>query len=177
MPDRTRTIERQLIRDVLSGKATMDTLDLGYGKDKHCRSWTPRIAPSAMRRRIWSIRDLSATAMTMWSISGTDAVPVLYNQPVPRVAICPAHGHPGYVALVEEGRYADAIRLIRAGDNLFLTTCGFICEHPREATCRRNMVIDAVNIRGLKRFAADYVKALCDPPECTRQRERRSLFL
>ncbi len=37
-----------------------------------------------------------------------------YNQPVPCVAICPAHVDiPGYVALVEEGRYADAIRLIR----------------------------------------------------------------
>ena len=51
----------------------------------------------------------------------------------------------GYVALVEEGRYADAIRLIRK-DNPFPTTCGFICEHPCEARCRRNMVDDAVNI-------------------------------
>ena len=41
-------------------------------------------------------------------------------------------------------------------DNPFPTTCGFICEHPCEARCRRNMVDDAINIRGLKRFAADY---------------------
>lgn len=69
---------------------------------------------------------------------------------------CPAHVDiPGYIALVREGRYADAIRLIRK-DNPFPTTCGFICEHPCEARCRRNMVDDAVNIRGLKRMAADY---------------------
>ena len=62
----------QLIRDVLNGKATMDTLDLM----EKTASWTPPTAPSAMRQRTWSTRDSSATAMTMWSTSGTGAVPV-----------------------------------------------------------------------------------------------------
>ncbi len=66
-----------------------------------------------------------------------------YTQPVPCVSLCPAHVDiPGYIALVGEGRYADAIRLIRK-DNPFPTTCGFICEHPCEARCRRNIVDDA----------------------------------
>lgn len=87
------------------------------------------------------------------------------KQPVPCVALCPAHVDiPGYIALVGEGRYEDAIRLIRK-DNPFPTTCGFICEHPCEARCRRNMIDDAVNIRGLKRFAADYAGRV-NPPEC-----------
>ena len=84
---------------------------------------------------------------------------------VPCVAGCPANVDvPGYIALIREERYADAVRLIRK-DNPFPTTCGFICEHPCEARCRRNMVDDAVNIRGLKRFAADYA-GFVDPPEC-----------
>lgn len=62
---------------------------------------------------------------------------------------------PNRARIVMEGRYADAIRLIRK-DNPFPTTCGFICEHPCEARCRRNMVDDSVNIRGLKRVAADF---------------------
>lgn len=79
--------------------------------------------------------------------------------------IMPAHVDiPGYVALVGEGRYADAIRLIRK-DNPFPTTCGFICEHPCEARCRRNMVDDSVNIRGLKRVAADFAGEV-EPPAC-----------
>lgn len=87
------------------------------------------------------------------------------SQPVPCVELCPAHVDiPGYIALVGEGRNADAIRLIRK-DNPFPTTCGFICEHPCEARCRRNMMDDAINIRGLKRFAADYAGEV-DPPEC-----------
>ena len=77
------------------------------------------------------------------------------SQPVPCVALCPAGVDiPGYVALVREGRYADAVRLIRK-DNPFPTACALVCEHPCEARCRRNMVDDAVNIRGLKRAAVD----------------------
>lgn len=64
---------------------------------------------------------------------------------------------------MSEGRYGDAIRLIRK-DNPFPTTCGFICEHPCEARCRRNMMDDSVNIRGLKRVAADFAGEV-DPPE------------
>ena len=87
------------------------------------------------------------------------------QNPVPCVALCPAGVDiPGYMALVGEGRCADAVRLIRK-DNPFPTACAYICEHPCEARCRRNMVDDAVNIRGLKRFAADYA-GFVDPPEC-----------
>ena len=78
------------------------------------------------------------------------------KNPVPCVALCPAGVDiPGYIALVGEGRYADAVRLIRK-DNPFPTACAYICEHPCEARCRRNMVDDAINIRGLKRFAVDH---------------------
>lgn len=78
------------------------------------------------------------------------------EQPVPCVALCPAGVDvPGYVALVREGRYADAVRLIRK-DNPFPTACGFVCEHPCEARCRRNMVDASINIRGLKRYAVDH---------------------
>ena len=153
----------QLIRDVLSGKATMDTLDL-----------MEKTALSIMDSADCAIGYEAANMVYKGLIGYRDdyvehirngRCTCTYNQPVPCVAICPAHVDiPGYVALVEEGRYADAIRLIRK-DNPFPTTCGFICEHPCEARCRRNMVDDAVNIRGLKRFAADYA-GFVDPPEC-----------
>ena len=75
--------------------------------------------------------------------------------PVPCVALCPANVDiPGYIALVREGRSADAIRLIRK-DNPFPLACAYICEHPCEAHCRRGMLDDAVNIRGIKRYAID----------------------
>ena len=84
--------------------------------------------------------------------------------PVPCVNLCPAGVDiPGYMALVGAGRCADAIRLIRK-DNPFPTACAYICEHPCEAHCRRRMVDDAINIRGLKRYAVDHAGDVPNPP-------------
>ena len=87
------------------------------------------------------------------------------NQPVACVKSCPAGVDiPGYIALVQQGRYADAVRLIRR-DNPMPTTCAYICEHPCEARCRRNMIDSSINIRGLKRFAVDHAGKV-PVPEC-----------
>lgn len=81
------------------------------------------------------------------------------SYPVPCVSACPAHVDvPGYVVLVNEGRYEEAVKLIRK-DNPFPSACAYVCEHPCEAHCRRAMVDDAINICGLKRFAVDHAKA------------------
>ena len=74
---------------------------------------------------------------------------------VPCSTGCPAHVDiPGYIACIAAGRYADAVRVIRQ-DNPFPGVCGLICEHPCEKSCRRNVVDDAINIRGLKRYAVE----------------------
>ncbi|MGN0708545.1 MAG: NAD(P)-binding protein [Faecalibacterium sp.] len=85
------------------------------------------------------------------------------KNPVPCVALCPAGVDiPGYIALISEGRCDDAVRLIRK-DNPFPTACAYICEHPCEARCRRRMVDDALNIRGLKRYAVDQAGEVSQP--------------
>ena len=82
---------------------------------------------------------------------------------IPCVAKCPAAVDiPGYVALVNEGRYADAVRLIRK-DNPFPVSCAYICEHPCENRCRRKMVDGPINIRGLKRYAVDMAGDVPNP--------------
>ena len=74
---------------------------------------------------------------------------------VPCQTGCPAHVNiPGYIACIAAGRYADAVRVIRQ-TNPFPAVCGLICEHPCEKYCRRNVVDDAINIRGLKRYAVE----------------------
>lgn len=60
----------------------------------------------------------------------------------------------GYVALVKEGRFAEALALIRE-KNVLPGICGRICTHPCEAVCRRSEHDDAVAIRDIKRFLAD----------------------
>ncbi len=78
------------------------------------------------------------------------------KNPVPCVALCPAGVDvPGYISLVKEGRCADAVRLIRK-DNPFPSACAYICEHPCEARCRRSMIDNPINIKGLKRYAVEH---------------------
>ena len=73
------------------------------------------------------------------------------GQSVPCETLCPAHVNvPGYIALVGEGRYADAIKLIRK-DNPFPTACALVCEHPCEKRCRRILIDAPLNIRGIKK--------------------------
>ena len=80
------------------------------------------------------------------------------NNPVSCVNMCPAHVDiPGYIALVKEGRYDDAVNLIRHM-NPFPITCAYICEHPCEDRCKRNIVDAPVNIRGIKRVAIEKSK-------------------
>ncbi len=83
---------------------------------------------------------------------------------VPCVELCPAHVDvPGYISLVGEERYDDAIRLIRK-DNPFPSVCGLVCEHPCETHCRRTIVDSPLNIRGIKRFAVDHAGEVPAPP-------------
>ena len=77
------------------------------------------------------------------------------EQALPCESLCPAHVDiPGYIALVGEGSFAQAVQLIRR-DNPLPTVCALVCEHPCEEQCRRNIIDSAVNIRGIKRSAVD----------------------
>lgn len=81
------------------------------------------------------------------------------RQTVPCVTQCPAHVNvPAYIALAEEGRAAEAVKMIRK-DNPFPTACALVCEHPCEERCRRTMVDAPLNIRGIKKYIVDTVAA------------------
>jgi len=78
------------------------------------------------------------------------------NRP-PCVLACPAHVNcQGYVALIGDGRFAEAYELIRER-NPFPAACGRICHHPCEGECNRKQLDEAVAVNPLKRFAADWV--------------------
>jgi heterodisulfide reductase subunit A-like polyferredoxin len=62
----------------------------------------------------------------------------------------------GYIALIREGRYEDALRVIKE-DNPFPAICGRICNHRCETACNRGKLDEPINIRALKRFVTDKV--------------------
>ena len=124
----------EMLEDVLDGKATLETLEL--------------IERTA--RVIYNSSDCAigyeAGLMVLKGLEGfrDDFIEHIkeghcsfhLEQPVPCVTLCPAGVDiPGYISLVAEGRYADAVRLIRK-DNPFVTACALVCEHPCETKCR-----------------------------------------
>ncbi len=69
---------------------------------------------------------------------------------------CPGGIHvQGYVALIAQERFQEAIDLIREAIP-FPGICGRICTHPCEINCRRNEVDNPISIRLLKRFVSDW---------------------
>ena len=152
----------QLLENVLDGNASLEDIDL--------IERTARVIKNSADCAI----GFEAADMVLRGVIGfrddyvehiTNGRCLLHlNQPVPCVALCPAGVDiPGYVALVGEGRYADAVRLIRK-DNPFPVACALVCEHPCEARCRRNMIDDSINIRALKRYAVDHAGVVPAPP-------------
>jgi len=83
----------------------------------------------------------------------------------PCKAACPAGtSAQGYVALIAQGRYAEALELSRKA-NPFTSVCGRVCYHPCETACSRQLLgEEPVSICLLKRFVADYAVEHGDVP-------------
>ena len=80
----------------------------------------------------------------------------------PKLLLAPCHGAcpagidiPSYLALVAQGRFVEALEVIRQ-DNPFPWVCGLICPHPCERQCVRRHLDQPLNIKYLKAFVADY---------------------
>ncbi len=115
------------------------------------------------------------------NLSRQKAVYRLYPQAIPNVYAvdkngvspcrlgCPTgvNAH-GYVALAAEGRYPEALALIRQA-NPFVGSCGMVCAHPCESECNRADLDGAVSICAIKRFVFEHAPdEQGEPPAPTR---------
>ncbi|MBP5156041.1 MAG: FAD-dependent oxidoreductase, partial [Clostridia bacterium] len=74
----------------------------------------------------------------------------------PCKAACPAHiAVQGYVKMAGEGRYAEAVKLIRM-DNPFPAVCGAVCNRRCEDACTRGTLDSPVAIDEIKKFLAQW---------------------
>lgn len=73
----------------------------------------------------------------------------------PCVNACPAHTDcQGYVGLIANGQYEEAIKLVK-GVIPLPSSIGRVCPHPCETACRRGNVEEPIAIADLKRFLGD----------------------
>jgi len=86
---------------------------------------------------------------------------------------CPIHQDiRGYIKLIGERRYEEALRLIREVNALPSVT-GYICSHPCEEECRKNLVDESVSIKTLKRSIADFDGGKLTPPEASQNKGKK----
>ena len=85
----------------------------------------------------------------------TNRSDVMESGTAPCKAACPAHiPVQGYIKLASEGRYREALELIKH-DNPFPAVCGRICNKPCETACTRSYVDSSVAIDDIKKFIAE----------------------
>ncbi len=71
-------------------------------------------------------------------------------------AACPAGVNAqGYVALISQGKFKEALEVVRR-TMPFAAVCGRVCTHRCETECERGKVDEPISIRSLKRFISDY---------------------
>lgn len=70
---------------------------------------------------------------------------------------CPIHMDvSGYVLAIAQGRYQDALAIMRE-TNPLTAACGRVCHHPCEDVCTRGKLDEPIAIEWLKRFPGDYL--------------------
>jgi NADH-quinone oxidoreductase subunit F len=79
---------------------------------------------------------------------------------------------PGYISLVAEERFEDAVRLIWQ-TNPMPGVLGRVCNHPCMDVCVRAQTDEPINIPKIKRFAADMAREKGIQIECKRAREKK----
>ncbi len=85
----------------------------------------------------------------------TNRTDVMPSGTAPCKVACPAHVPvQGYLKLASEGRYSEALELIKK-ENPFPAICGRICNKPCESECTRGTIDDAVAIDDIKKFIAE----------------------
>lgn len=158
-------ILEELLESVLNNTATMETLDLIEHTATNIKNSADCAIGFESARMVLAgfegFKEDYISHVKDHQCTGT------FAQPIPCVTLCPAQVDiPGYIALAGEGRCDDAVSLIRK-DNPFPTACALICEHPCETRCRRLMIDDSINIRGMKHYVMDKANANTVPvPAC-----------
>ena len=101
-------------------------------------------------------------------LSKRKAIYIPFPQAVPCKSVIDKRGYPpcrvacpagvnaqGYIALISQGKFREALEVMRR-TMPFAGVCGRVCNHPCETDCERGRIDEPMSIRALKRFIADY---------------------
>lgn len=150
----TRMLE--ILERITAGKGVPEDIDAIYhlaeGMQKGSLCALGQLAPSPVLSALRHFED------EFWAHITEGRCPAASCQKLvraPCVSACPAGvDAPAYLALVAQGRYAEALAVHRES-NPFASICGRVCPAFCESVCRRGQVDESIAIRQVKRFMAD----------------------
>ena len=97
-----------------------------------------------------------------WHYRDTNKITCYDSGTSPCKTACPAHiAVQGYLQMAKEGRYEEAVELIRQ-DNPFPAVCGAVCNKRCEDRCTRGTLDDPVSIDEVKKFVTQWEKKNLD---------------
>lgn len=144
-----------LLDDVAQGRASAEHVFSLKSIAQSLKEW-PDSAGASVGDEI--LTTLSSAEETFWSHIESQNCPsgdCDLLAPAPCQMACPSGiDVPSYIALIGEGKYEEAVALIRQ-DNPFPWICGLVCTHPCEFVCVRGKVDSPIAIKDLKAFAAE----------------------
>ena len=146
------------------------------------RSSARRTAPSTYPKQ--ELPDAVKWGPDKWAIDYRDKnrINCYDTGTAPCKTACPAHiAVQGYLKMAAQGRYRDALALIKK-ENPFPAVCGRVCNRRCEDACTRGTVDQAVAIDAVKKFIAEqdlnaahrYVPDGCPAVDCRARGRRRS---
>ncbi|RLC91178.1 MAG: hypothetical protein DRI79_03560 [Chloroflexi bacterium] len=99
---------------------------------------------------------------------------VIEKRASPCKSACPAHiPVQGYIALIAQGKFREALERVREAGVPFVGTLGRVCNRPCERICKRGEWDEPVAICALKRFAYDAASSEDHPEPAPVQWEER----
>ncbi len=117
---------------------------------KLCKTSGPVQYPKSL------LPDATKWGVDKWNVNYREdaKINVYETGTAPCKSACPAHiAVQGYVQMAKEGRYVEALKLIRK-DNPLPAVCGAICNRRCEDACTRGTVDQPVAIDEIKKFLA-----------------------
>jgi heterodisulfide reductase subunit A-like polyferredoxin len=114
-----------------------------------------QVCPVAIPSRFDEGMQLQRAAYKLYPQAVPNAYAIQKDGVAPCRNACPSGQRvQGYIALIREGRFEEAFKVIKE-DNPFPGICGRICNHRCENACNRGLFDKPVDIRGLKRYVTD----------------------
>ncbi len=152
----------EMMREISEGKGKKEDLEtlksLGETIRRSSKCTIGQTSPTPIIDALTYYREAFEKAIEgkKKQVAGGETPRFVAKVTAPCMNACPSHLNvPRYVELIKDGRFLDSLEVIR--ENTCLPgVLGRVCVRPCESNCRRANVDEAISIKHLKRFVADY---------------------